>query len=190
MATLMKNFENTSKLRTSPQRHRGGTKSCEATEKKLAKPHKISSFEVSKEGSEKSVATLFEDVVKTLPDLERKKMFGWTCVFANGNMLGGYYQNQMMLRLSEQDREKFLELPGATHFNPKGNRPMLEYLDVPQQITESPTDLKRWFDRGFKYVAGLPPKAKKVARGSLVPKTANVKEKGSSNLRGNSRNRC
>jgi TfoX/Sxy family transcriptional regulator of competence genes len=108
----------------------------------------------------KDTATMFEDAIKTLPDLGRKKMFGWTCVFVGGNMLGGYYKDQMMLRLSEKDRAKFLELPGASHFNPKGNRPMLEYLDVPQEIMKSPRDLKRWFDKGFRYVAGLPPKAK------------------------------
>jgi TfoX/Sxy family transcriptional regulator of competence genes len=112
----------------------------------------------------KDVAMMFEAAVKTLPDLERKKMFGWTCVFVGGNMLGGYYQNQMMLRLSEKDKTRFLELPGACHFNPQGNRPMLEYVDVPQDMITSEKDLKRWVDNGFKYVAGLPSKAKKVAK--------------------------
>jgi TfoX/Sxy family transcriptional regulator of competence genes len=91
----------------------------------------------------KDVAMMFEAAVKTLPDLERKKMFGWTCVFVGGNMLGDYYQNQMMLRLSEKDKTRFLELPGACHFNPKGNRPMLEYVDVPQDMITSTKDLKR-----------------------------------------------
>jgi TfoX/Sxy family transcriptional regulator of competence genes len=186
MATLMKNFENTSKLKISPQRRRGGTKSCEATEKKLAKARTIPtnlSFGVSKEKSEKSVATLFEDAVKTLPGLERKKMFGWTCVFANGNMLGGYYQDQMMLRLSEKDRAKFLELPGATHFNPKGNRPMLEYLDVPKDVIASSKDLKRWVDKGFKYVVSLPPKAKSPTKISKAHESSSVEARQTSRMR-------
>jgi TfoX/Sxy family transcriptional regulator of competence genes len=109
-----------------------------------------------------SVAAMFEAVVITIPETEHRKMFGWTCVFIEGNMLSGFYQDQMMLRLSDKDRETFLELPNTSIFNPKGDRPMREYVNVPMEVIVSSKDLENWFNKGFRYVAALPPKAKKV----------------------------
>jgi hypothetical protein len=46
-------------------------------------------------------------------------MFGWTCVFIVGNMLGSFYKNLMMLGLSDKDRAQFLELPNGS-LSPRG----------------------------------------------------------------------
>ena len=87
-------------------------------------------------------------------------MFGWRCTFFQGNMQGGSQGNQVMLRLSEADRTEFLELPGATLFNPKGDRPMKEYVSVPAEIVNSDSFMT-WFEKSLQYVASLPPKTKK-----------------------------
>ncbi len=112
----------------------------------------------------KNVAEIFEEVITTILGIERRKMFGWTCVFIDGNMLGGFYNDQMMLRLSDKDREAFLQLPDTSIFNPKGNRPMEEYVDVSLELIQSSEDLARWFDKSFRYVVALPPKVKKARK--------------------------
>jgi len=59
----------------------------------------------------------------------------------------GLYQESLFLRLSEEDREEFLELKQASQFEPMPGRIMKEYVTVP------PPSLN--------YVSSLPPKVKK-----------------------------
>jgi len=67
-----------------------------------------------------------------------------------------------MLRLSDADRAKFLELPAAKPFAPMPGRVMREYVEVPPDILKSEAELKKWLKRGLAYAQTLPPKAKKV----------------------------
>jgi len=48
-----------------------------------------------------------------------------------------------MLRLSDEDRAKFLRLPGAKPFEPMAGRPMREYVELPPEVMGSPAVLKR-----------------------------------------------
>jgi TfoX/Sxy family transcriptional regulator of competence genes len=112
---------------------------------------------------EKLVA-LFNTAVATLPGVEPRKMFGYPCVFTNGQMLSGLFQDRLMLRLSDEDRARFLKLPGAKPFEPMPGRVMREYVEVPQDVLESETELERWVKRGLAYAQTLPPKVKKAKR--------------------------
>ncbi len=117
-----------------------------------------------------AVVTLFHTAIAGLPDLERRKMFGYPCAFVNGQMLAGVYEDRVMLRLSDQDRAKFLKLPGAKPFETMPGRPMREYVELPPNIMNSPTQFKRWLKRGLEYVGTLPPKAKKTQRAKMAKK--------------------
>lgn len=111
--------------------------------------------------SVKSAADLFRDLAGEVSGLSFKPMFGWTCTFYEGKMQGGYWSEQVMLRLAEEDRTEFLNLPNAEPFNPKGDRPMKEYVSVPTDIVYS-KDFASWFEKSLRYVAGLPPKEKRT----------------------------
>ena len=134
--------------------------------KTKSKPSKMPKFKPAPE----AVVTLFHAAVAGLPDVETRKMFGYPCAFVNGQMLTGVHEDRIMLRLSEQDRAQFLELPGAKLFEPMPGRPMREYVELPPSIMNSPAQLKRWLKRGLAYVETLPPKAKKSQRAKTAKK--------------------
>lgn len=80
---------------------------------------------------------ILRDLAEDVSDLSFKAMFGWRCTFYQSNMQAGYQGEQVMLRLAEVDRTEFLKLPGAQPFNPKGDRPMKEYVSVPADVFHS-----------------------------------------------------
>ena len=107
---------------------------------------------------------VFQDAVRALPGAELRKMFGYPCSFANSQMFAGLHQECMVLRLPPDDLKRFLELPGATPFEPMPGRAMREYAVVPPSVLESPQQLDEWLSRAFAYALSLPPKQKKVRK--------------------------
>src|SRR5450759_256812 len=47
------------------------------------------------------------------PDITRKQMFGNPCAWIGGNMVSGLFGDDWWVRVSEPDRDRLLELPGA-----------------------------------------------------------------------------
>ena len=116
------------------------------------------------------VVALFHTAVGGLPEVELRKMFGYPCAFVHGQMLTGVFQDRIMLRLSDEDRAKFLKLPGAKPFEPMPGRPMREYVELPPDVMNSPAALKRWVKRGLAYVETLPPKVKRTTSAKAAKK--------------------
>jgi len=73
----------------------------------------------------------------------------------------GLYQESLFLRLSEEDREEFLELKQASQFEPMPGRIMKEYVTVPPPMLEDSEQMKKWSSKSLNYVSSLPPKVKK-----------------------------
>src|SRR2546430_7616057 len=73
-----------------------------------------------------------------LPKIDNRKMFGYPAIFLNGNMVAGLFQDRMIVRLSEQDRETLASIPGAARFEPMPGRPMREYMVLPASIVDAP----------------------------------------------------
>lgn len=92
-------------------------------------------------------------------------MFGYPAAFVNGNMLGGLFQDRMMLRLSPADLETFRADTGAELFEPMPGRVMREYAVVPSAILKSKAKLRPWLARALAYTESLPPKPAKAKRG-------------------------
>jgi TfoX/Sxy family transcriptional regulator of competence genes len=89
-------------------------------------------------------------------------MFGMPCAFVQGQMFAGLYENSLMMRLSEEDRQKFLEtVPGAAPFSPMPGRTMREYVEVPPVVLDSAEILEVWLNKAYAYAMSLPPKVKK-----------------------------
>jgi len=85
-------------------------------------------------------------------------MFGYPCRFVNGNMFTGLHENNMVLRLFENDREKFLKLENAKQFKPMPNRVMKEYVVIPPQMINDENLLKPWMQLSLNYAKSLPKK--------------------------------
>jgi TfoX/Sxy family transcriptional regulator of competence genes len=109
--------------------------------------------------SPQELIDLFASVMPGPPATGRK-MFGYPAGFVNGNMFMGLYQDEMILRLSEDDRQELMKARGAKFFEPMPGRPMKEYVSIPQPVMKDRKDLAAWIAKAFKYGASLKPKSK------------------------------
>ena len=87
------------------------------------------------------LVSLFDSAVEGLP-LQRRKMFGYPAGFANGQMCCGLFGKQFFLRLAENDRKELLRIEGASQFDPMGDRPMREYVVLPDSMLEEEDELQ------------------------------------------------
>jgi len=102
----------------------------------------------------------FEKIVPVIIGIEKRKMFGFPCVFINSNMFMGVFADSIFLRLSKIDREQFLKLEDAKVFEPLPGRIMKEYAVFPEWVLkkENTDTINDWVYRSFEYAASLPPK--------------------------------
>src|SRR5947208_466286 len=125
---------------------------------------------------QKSSPELIEAFKHAFPDdprAEQRPMFGIPSGFVNGNHFGGLFEEEVVLRLSEADRNILIEQHGAEQFAPMG-RPITGYLLAPRPIVEDPARLRAWLARALDYGVSLPPKQPKAAKAKSTakPKTA------------------
>ena len=107
----------------------------------------------------------FDAATSGLPGAEPRKMFGYSCVFARGNMFAGLHEVGMVLRLPDEQRAEFLRLKGAEQFEPMPGRVMREYVIVPKVLLNAPDQLRVWVEKSLAYILSLPAKPKKGSRG-------------------------
>jgi TfoX/Sxy family transcriptional regulator of competence genes len=100
----------------------------------------------------------FEAAVPPAPAVLRK-MFGYPAGFVNGNMFTGLHQENMIVRLSEPSRDKFLKTAGARIFEPMPGRPMREYVILPASVIQDKDQLRFWVAQALEYGLTLKPKA-------------------------------
>src|SRR5262249_52687553 len=102
-----------------------------------------------------------------LPDdaaVNRRQMFGYPCAFVNGNMFSGLFADSMFVRLGDEQRQQLLAVEGAATFAPMANRPMKEYVVLPESILGDGPALRDWVKRSFAFAASLPPKSPRPRR--------------------------
>ena len=120
--------------------------------------------------SPQSLIDTFDAVMPGPPEVERRKMFGYPSCFVNGNLMGGLHQSDMMLRLSESDREALVSEGGP--FEPMAGRRMREYVVAPATMLDDHPRLQDWIAKSLAYASGLPPKTPKPRKSSARKKTA------------------
>ena len=103
----------------------------------------------------------FAEALPTDPLVQRRMMFGYPVAIVNGHMFTGLHGDTMMVRLPEDLREKLLAIDGARPFAPMPNRPMKEYVILPETIVREPAALREWVETAFLAAASLPPKLPK-----------------------------
>lgn len=103
------------------------------------------------------------------PGIERRPMFGYPAAFVQGNMAFGLFEENLVMRVGEQD---LLELrnQGATPFEPMAGRPMKGWVTVPEKVVKNEGELKRWVLRALTFAAALPAKGGKPRLAVAVKK--------------------
>ncbi|MBI5034067.1 MAG: TfoX/Sxy family protein [Chloroflexi bacterium] len=112
------------------------------------------------------MVSLFERAMKDFPMAEMRKMFGYPAAFVNGNMFTGLFQEEMFLRLSDEDRAAIRKEYGTPLFEPMPGRPMRGYVLVPKYVRNSPKLLHMWLMKGMEYCKSLPAKVKRGRKSS------------------------
>ena len=110
------------------------------------------------------MVSLFEKAMKDFPMATQRKMFGYPAAFVNGNMFTGLFQEEMFLRLCDEDRAAIRKEYGTPLFEPMPGRPMRGYVVVPRYVLNSPRLLRAWLTKGMEYCKSLPPKVKREAK--------------------------
>ena len=119
------------------------------------------------------VAT-FDKAAPKDPRVVRKPMFGYPALFLNGNMFAGTFQDKIVARLSDADRNKAIT-NGVKPFEPMPGRPMKEYIVVPATDVGTPAALASWIERAHRHAETLPAKAKPVKK--ATPKKTTAKKR-------------
>jgi len=109
------------------------------------------------------LAAAFDKAAPKDPRVVRKPMFGYPALFLNGNMFAGTFQDKVVARLSEDERERAMN-EGATAFEPMAGRPMKGYVVVPAADVRKPRALAKWIERARVHATTLPEKTKAVKR--------------------------
>ena len=107
---------------------------------------------------------LFENALEDFPVVETRKMFGYPAAFVNGNMFAGLFQDEMFLRLSDEDRAAIRSEYGTKLFEPMPGRPMRGYVLVPRSVLKSPRLLRTWLTKEMEYAKTLPPKKQRTRK--------------------------
>ncbi len=96
-------------------------------------------------------------LLKRRTGFSQRKMFGGICFMLHGNMCCGVTQNELMLRLGENNALKALEAPYTREMDFTG-KPLKSMIYVEQPGFEEDESLRYWVNQAVKFVQSLPPK--------------------------------
>ena len=111
-----------------------------------------------------ALSALLEEALSPFKCQERK-MFGCPAYFVNNNMFAGVHQDNLFIRLSEEDREEVSSTyDEVVQFEPVEGRRMREYVVLPDSLCSDPDTFQKWLNRSYQYVSSLPPKEPRTKR--------------------------
>jgi TfoX/Sxy family transcriptional regulator of competence genes len=105
------------------------------------------------------LVALFDEIFPG-PPAEQRKMFGYPAGFVNGNLFFSLFENDLVLRLPEEERTKLVASGKAKPFEPMPGRPMREYVAVPGALTAPKKELAGLAAKCLAYGKSLEPKSK------------------------------
>ena len=113
----------------------------------------------------------FNAALPVHPEAKPRKMFGYPACFVNGHFFVGLHNENAIVRLPGELKERFSELAGAAPFDPMGTgKGMKDWWLLPASIAGDTHRLTDFFAAAFVEVQALPPKMSK-------PKTSSAKGK-------------
>jgi TfoX/Sxy family transcriptional regulator of competence genes len=123
------------------------------------------------------IAAAFESARPKDPRVEARKMFGYPAIFANGNLVGGTFEDKVMVRLPEDECERLVNAKKASVFAPMAGRAMKGYVAVPSADARDPKKLAPWLGRALAHTLTLPAKGTAAARSLRRATTGPVRKR-------------
>lgn len=96
-------------------------------------------------------------VIDQWPHTQAKKMFGGVCYLLHGNMVAGVNQDNLILRLGEENAREALDKDHVGPFDITG-RPMRGWVMVAPAGFGRPAQLGHWLNLARQFVSTLPKK--------------------------------
>lgn len=96
-------------------------------------------------------------------DATQKAMFGGAAWMKGGHMFCGIHGDELVVRVGAEAWAEALRRPHARPMDLTG-RSLSGFVFVARRGFESDDDLADWVMRGYKFAAGLPPKAPRSAK--------------------------
>ena len=106
----------------------------------------------------------FKAAIGLIRDAQPRRMFGYDCVFVNGNFAAGLWRNTAVFKLSAEDGARITAEAGAIPFAPMKGRPMKGWYEAPEAVSHDAEQLAEWCARAAAFARSLPPKSPKVAK--------------------------
>ena len=107
----------------------------------------------------------FHEAVAGIDGVEVRKMFGYPAAFIDGNMTAGVYQESVMVRLPDAERQERIAA-GWSLFEPMPGRPMREYVALPPEVAGDLVATRHWVELAAAHVRTLPAKVAKPRKGA------------------------
>ena len=95
--------------------------------------------------------------------LVEKKMFGGLAYLSNGKMVAGILKNDLVVRVGPDATDRALREPHTRPMDFTG-KPMKGYVFVGPGGVKTAPQLREWLTKGLNFVAGLPPRKRKLVR--------------------------
>jgi hypothetical protein len=106
------------------------------------------------------LAGQIREMMREMPGLEERKMFGGVGYLVQGNMACGVHGNNLIVRVGAEQYAEMLSHPHARPFDLTG-RPMNGWVFVEPPGFQSEGDLTWWVNIGVQFALALPPKKNK-----------------------------
>lgn len=85
-------------------------------------------------------------------DIRARRMFGGMAIYTGPKMFAFLYEAEIGLKLSPDDIEEALQIPGAEPLRPEPNaEPMKEYVRMPATVLDDFDTFQRWVVRSAEY---------------------------------------
>lgn len=113
-----------------------------------------------------SVREWLEDLLKPLPDLDARSMFGGTGIYSQGTMFAILHGGRVYLKTDQETRVAFVRR-GSEPFRPREGSVLASYHEVPGEILDDDEELLAWARRAILVARASPSKSR--ARGAVPP---------------------
>jgi TfoX/Sxy family transcriptional regulator of competence genes len=104
------------------------------------------------------VLRIFDDLTAGI-DAERRKMFGYPCLFIKGNMMTGTFGDSLFFRIRPEEQAAVKRDAAVRDFEPVKGRRMKEYVAV-DGTAENTGLMKKLLKKSAEYAGSLPRKNK------------------------------
>lgn len=111
--------------------------------------------------SSPELVACLDEVAPRDAQVGRRQMFGWPCLFVNGNLFAGLHRQSILVRLPPNELNSLLQKPGVVRFEPMPGRIMKGYAMITEPLDWKRDELTKCIAASLAFARLLPIKAKK-----------------------------